>query len=122
MHPNVLQQIRYKANGRQIATAEDLAMLWDVERVIVGDAIWVDADDAATDVWGKIVVVAYTAVGSITRFEPSFGFGYTLSGTPMVEAPYYDRDLNSWLYPVTEEWSNEIVGKDAGYLLTAVIS
>ena len=122
IHEKVLQQIRYKGDGKQIATKEDLAQLWDVKEVVVGDAIYVDADDVTHDVWGKIVVVAYTMVGAVTRYEPSFGYGYTLSGTPMIEAPYFDRNENSWLYPCCEEWSNEIVGKDAGYLIQDVIA
>ena len=122
IHPNVLQQIRYAGEGKQIATAEDLAKLWDVDRVVPGDAIWVDEDGETHDVWGNCVIVAYTMTGSLTRFEPSFGYGYTLTGTPMVEAPYYDRNTNSWLYPACEEWSNEIVGKDAGYLFTSVLA
>ena len=120
-HPDVLQQIRY-AGGKQIANKEDLARLWDVERVVVGDAIYVDEDDTPKDVWGKDVVVAYTAVGSISRYEPSYGYGYNLSGTPMVEQAYYDRDKNSWLYPVCEEWTNEVVGQDAGYLIKNAIA
>ncbi len=120
-HKEVLQQIRYDG-GKQIATRDDLARLWDIERVFVGDAIYVDDDDSPSDVWGKDVVIAYSAVGSISRYEPSYGYGYNLSGTPMVEQAYYDRDKNSWLYPVTEEWTNEVVGKDAGYLIKAAIA
>ena len=121
-HPEVRQQIRYKAGGKQIASKEDLAALWDVESVVVGDAISVDEDDAASDVWGKYVIVAYTAVGALSRAEPTFGYGYTLNGTPLVEQPYWDAKTNSWLYGVCEEWSNEIVGKDAGYLIATAIS
>ena len=120
-HPEVLKQIRY-AGGKQIANKEDLARLWDVARVIVGDAIYVDEDDATQDVWGKDIIIAYTAVGSISRYEPTFGYGYNLAGTPMVEQAYYDRDKNSWLYPVTEEWTNEVVGKDSGYLIKNAIA
>ena len=122
VHEMVLQQIRYAGEGKQIAMKEDLARLWDVQQVVVGDAIYVDADDVAHDVWGNIVVVAFTMVGAVTRFEPSFGYGYTLSGTPMVEAPYFDRNENSWLYPCCEEWTNEIVGPDAGFLIKDVIT
>ena len=121
IHEKILQQIRY-AEGKQIATKDDLAKLWDVEQVVVGDAIWTDDEDATHDVWGNAVIVAYTMVGSLTRFMPSFGYGYTLTGTPMVEAPYYERNPNSWMYPVCEEWSNEIVGQDAGFLITDVVS
>ena len=120
-HASVLEQIRY-AGGKQIANKADLAALWDVERVVVGDAIYVDEHDATVDVWGKSVVVAYSAIGSISRYQPSYGYGYNLAGTPMVEQAYYDRDVNSWLYPVTEEWTNEVVGADAGYLIQNVIA
>ena len=83
---------------------------------IVGDALSVDEDRHSSDVWGRFVVIAYTQTGSLSRYEPTFGYGYTLAGTPLVEQPYWDPKTNSWLYGVCEEWSNEIVGKDAGYL------
>ena len=121
VHAAVLQQIRYDG-GKQIATKDDLAKLWDVDRVVVGDAIWVDDANETHDVWGNVAIVAYTAVGSLTRFLPSFGHGYTLAGTPLVEAPYHERNPNAWMYPVAEEWSNEIVGQDAGYLIKDVVT
>lgn len=120
IHPLVLQQIRY-AGGKQIAEESDLARMWRVQNVVVGDAIWVDDADVAHDVWGNVAIVAYTPIGTLTRYEPSFGHGYTLAGTPLVETPYHERNPNSWLYPVCEEWSNEIVGQDAGYLIRDVI-
>ena len=121
-HDKILENLRWGGERKDHATLEDLASLWNVKQVVVGDAIYVDEDDVAHDVWGNIAVVAYTMVGAVTRFEPSFGFGYTLSGTPMAEAPYYDRNENSWLYPCCEEWSNEIVGMDAGFLIKDVIA
>ena len=121
-HDKVLENLRWGGERKDQATMEDLARLWNVDRVAVGDAIYADEDDETHDVWGNIVVVAYTMVGAVTRFEPSFGYGYTLSGTPMVEAPYYERNENSWIYPCCEEWSNEIVGKDAGFLIKDVVT
>ena len=121
-HDAVLNNLRWGGERKDHATMEDLARLWNVAQVVVGDAIYVDANDETHDVWGNIVCVAYTMVGAVTRFEPSFGYGYTLTGTPMVESPYYDRNTNSWFYPCCEEWSNEIVGKDAGFLIKDVIT
>ena len=120
IHPTVLQQIRY-AEGKQIATKEDLAKLWDIERVAVGEAISVDEKDVASDVWGNHVVLAYTRVGPVSRYEPSFAFGYQLAGTPLVEEPYFERRPHSWFYPVCDEYSQEIVGQDAGYLIRNAI-
>lgn len=121
VHPNVLQQIRYLPEGKQIADAEDLARMWRLEKVVVGDSIYVDEDDVAHDVWGNHVVLAYTRLGSISRAEPSYGYGYGLMGYPIVEQAYLDRDSNTWLYPVADEYEPQIVGADAGYLMRDVI-
>jgi len=120
-HEKILQQIRYGGAAPAVMT-EDLARLWRVQRVVIGDAVWVDEDDVTHDVWTNIVVVAYTAVGSLSRGEPSFGYGYNLRNTPMAEAPYLDRNRYSWIYPCVEEWSNEIVGPDAGFLIKDVLA
>ena len=121
VHPNVLQQIRYLPEGKQIADDADLARLWRLEQVVVGDGIYVDADGDSHDIWGNHVVLAYTRIGSISRFEPSYGYGYGLLGYPTVEQSYLDRDTNSWLYPVADEYEPQIVGADAGYLMRNVI-
>lgn len=121
-HPKIKAEL---SNDRpyKIANLEDLARLWDVERVVSGDGVYIDNnDDSPADIWGKFVAVVYTAVGTFTRALPSFGLGYTLLGTPAAEPPYYDGDTNSWVHPCVEEWSNEVVGKDAGYLYTSVIT
>lgn len=123
-HEEALRSIRYKDadGGKKIANADDLAALWDVGKVVVGDAIWVDEDDNATDVWGKHVVVAYTEIGSVSMYVPSYGYGYQLAGTPFVEEPFFDRDHNSWMYPVCDEYEQQVVGRDAGYLIQNAIS
>ncbi len=121
VHAESLLQIRYKDGGKQLADTSDLAQLWGVANVHVGDSIWVDEDGVTHDTWGNHVVIAYTRIGPVSRYEPSFGYGYQLTGTPLVEEPDFDRDTNSWLYYVCDEYSNEIVGKDAGYLLRDVI-
>lgn len=123
VHEEALRSIRYKDadGGKKIAGKDDLAALWDVDQVVVGDAIYVDEDDAATDVWGNHVVIAFTRVGSVSMYLPSFGYTYQLAGTPLVEEPYFERKKNSWLYPVCDEYSSEIVGKDAGYLIRNAI-
>ena len=98
-----------------------LAKLWNVDEVAVGDAIYTDAADAITDIWGDHVIVAYTAVGPITRAEPSWGLGYQLDGGVSVDMTWYDGTCRSWMYPVHNEYADLIVGKDAGYLITDVL-
>lgn len=123
-HSAALDHIRYKdAEGRKkIATREDIGMMFDIPNVVVGDAIYADENDNTIDVWGNNVVIAYTEIGSTSRYVPSYGYGYQLTGTPLVEEPVFDRDTNSWLYYFCDEYSQEVVGKDAGFLIQDAVA
>ena len=117
-HREVKDSIQYKGgDAKRIASADDIAALWDLPKVVVGDAVYMNDAGATVDIWGNHCILGFTAVGSISRFEPSFAYCYQLLGTPFVEEPWFDRDSNSWLYPICDEYSQEIVGKDAGYLI-----
>lgn len=120
-HPKIIDRMKY--TGRDVATKEMLASLFDVATVEVGDAVY--ADDAGTfsDVWGKDVVLAYTVVGSVAdRGEPSYGYTYQLEGYAIAEEPYLDRSAKSWIYPVTDEVAPVIAGATAGYLITNAVA
>lgn len=120
-HPAIIDRIKY--TGRDVVTVELLASLWDVKKVVVGDAVY--ADDAGTfsDIWGKFVVVAYTETGSLQDMGlPSYGYTYRLRNNPAVELPYQDRNQKSWVYPVTDELSPVIAGALAGYLISAAVA
>jgi len=120
-HPLIIDRIKY--TGRDVVTVELLASLWDVKRVVVGDAVY--ADDAGTfsDIWGKYVVVAYTETGTLQDMGlPSYGYTYRLRNNPAVEMPYQDRNQKSWVYPVTDELSPVIAGALAGYLISAAVA
>jgi hypothetical protein len=121
-HPNVVDRMKY--TGRDVATAEILAALFGVQRVLVGDAIYSnDAGTAFTDVWGKDVVVAYTELGSVADMgAPSYGYTYQLSGYPLAEDPYYDRNTKSWVFPVTRAEAPVLASASAGYLITNAVA
>lgn len=121
-HPKIVDRAKY--TGRDVATAELLASLFGVERVVVGDAIYSnDAGTAFTDVWGKDLVVAYTNLASAQSGGlPSYGYNYQLSGYPMVEEAYYDRNAKSWIYPVTRSEAPVLASAAAGFLLRAVVA
>lgn len=121
-HPKIIDRIKY--TGRDIATAELLAALFGVQRVLVGDAIYSnDAGTAFTDVWGKDVVVAYTELGSVADMgAPSYGYTYQLDGYPLVEEAYYDRNTKSWVFPVTRAEAPVLASASAGYLITGAVN
>jgi hypothetical protein len=121
MHPKVVDRMKY--TGRDVATVEILAGLFGVAKVLVGEAVYTDAAGAMVDVWGKNVVIAYTELGGLAAMgAPTFGYTYRLTGYPMVEAPYYDRNAKSWVYPVTDEVAPVIAGASAGYLISAAVA
>lgn len=121
LHPKIIDRMKY--TGRDVPTAEILAALWGVQNVVVGDAVYADDADAITDVWGKFVVVAFTETASLAAMgTPSYGYTYRLSGYPMVETPYLERNPKSWVYPVTDEVVPVIAGATAGYLISAAVA
>lgn len=120
-HPLIVDRIKY--TGRDSITLDMLATLWDVKRVVVGDAVYEDAAGAIQDVWGKYVVVAYTETGSLQDAGlPSYGYTYRLRGYPVVETPYQDRNAKSWIYPVTDELAPVAASINAGYLISAAVA
>jgi len=120
-HPAIIDRIKY--TGRDSVTVDMLATLWDVKRVVVGDAIYEDASGALQDVWGKFVVVAYTEIGSMADAGlPSYGYTYRLRNYPIVEQPYQDRNAKSWIYPVTDVLQPVAASINAGYLISAAVA
>lgn len=121
-HPKIVDRMKY--TGRDVATAELLASLFGVQRVVVGDAIYSnDTGTAFTDVWGKDVIVAYTNLASAQSGGlPSYGYTYQLSGYPQVEEPYFDRNVKSWLYPVTRSEAPVLAAASAGFLFTNAVA
>ena len=120
-HPAIIDRIKY--TGRDSVTLEMLATLWDVRRVVVGDALYEDASGALQDVWGKFVVVAYTEIGSMADAGlPSYGYTYRLRNYPIVEQPYQDRNAKSWIYPVTDVLQPVAASINAGYLISAAVA
>lgn len=120
-NPQIIERIKY--TGRDVPTAELLAKLFQVERIVVGGAVYADAADAFVDVWGKCAVLAYTDKSGISDMGlPSYGYTYQLGGFPIVEQPYQDRNAKSWIYPVTDEVQPVIAGAEAGYLIKPTVA
>lgn len=121
-HPKIKEQFKYTSSDS--VTTAMLAKYFDIEQVIVGKAVFLDenADDDtdAQDVWGNDAILSFTPRGSNYRI-PSFGYTYRLKGHPLVEKPYDERNRKSWVYPVTEDWSPELTGAEAGFLFQSPV-
>lgn len=120
-HGKLIDRIKY--TSRDSLTLEMLAALWEVKRVVVGDATYLTAAGVQTDVWGKFAVLAYTEIGTLAdNGLPSYGYTYQLRGYPVVEMPYYERNPKSWIYPVSDALQPVIASNIAGYLISAAVA
>lgn len=111
---------RFKYTSKESITAEMLAALWDLDRVVVGKAITFDDKNVSTYLWGSDAILAYVPEHSEGMEEPSYAYTYTMEGNPMAEQPYQDRGAKSWIYPVVYERAPVLCGMSAGYLLQNV--
>lgn len=118
-HPKILERFKYTSSDS--ITAEMLARLFNLRRIVVGEAVYMnEGSDQMVDVWGSSAVLAYVPEQINSRRQPSFGYTYTLEGHPIVEEPYNERNAKSWIYPVTYERVPVLSGIESGFLIRNV--
>lgn len=116
---NVIARLQYNAMVSPDATTITttmLAGLFNVEKVIVGRAIYFNDANVSTDIWGNDAVLAYVPQLSQNIEEPSYGYSYTMQGNPTVEQAYFDNNSKSWVYGVNYERVPVLSGIASGYL------
>lgn len=117
-HPKIKEQFKYTSS--QSVTTEMLAAYFDVQRVIVGKAVWLPEtapdDTPASDVWGDDAILSYVPATGDNFQVPSYGYTYELRGYPQVEVPYFERKNDSWLYPTKSERRTYLTGAEGGFL------
>lgn len=122
-HPKIKDQFKY-VSADSISEAM-LARYFNIDEVLVGKAVYlpdgVADDQPATDIWGNDAILSF-APKAANWMTPSFGYSYRLRGYPMVETPWYDRDVKSWKYPTTQERRPYVVGADAGFLIQSAVA
>lgn len=120
-HPKLLEKTKYTSSDS--VTVELLARYFGVDKVAIGEAVYAASNESAfTDVWGNFAVLAYVPQGGQQSVRvPSYGYTYSLAGHPFVEQTRYDADSKSWINGVTDERSAELVGAEAGFLISSVL-
>jgi hypothetical protein len=122
-NPSVLNRFIYRDRPEDSVTEAMLASLFDIERYMVGKAIWFDDAGVSSDVWGNNIILAYippdilrqstvtyAPQGNISLMRPSYGYTYTMNGNPIIEEPYSDRSCDSWIYPYKYERATVLAG------------
>ncbi|GIX17704.1 MAG: hypothetical protein KatS3mg119_1890 [Rhodothalassiaceae bacterium] len=119
-HPVILDRMKYTT--RDSVTADILAQLFGIQKVLVGEAVY-ESGGQMVDMWGKDVILAYTIPASLAdQGAPTFAYTYRLNDRPLVGGGWLDRDTNSWKYPVHDAFQPLVVGADAGFLAQNVVA
>ena len=117
------QEVRGYLPTSQLGTAtlDQIKTILNIPKIVMGDAIWVDANDVGQDIWGNNAILAYVpslgASGSdVNLAEPAFGWTNVLEGHPFAETPYYENANKSWIYGATFERRANVATNTAGFL------
>lgn len=116
IHPTIRDH--FKHTNASAVSNQMIAEYLDLPLVLSGDAIYDTSDMVTVDVWGNDAILAYVPPESMRNMAlPSYGYTYQLAGQPLVEATAWDNDTKSWGNDVIDEFSAELVGADAGFLI-----
>lgn len=104
-----------------VPTLDQLKKIFEVDEIIVGEAVWKNNAGVGADVWGNNAVLAYVPkiggnTADISLAEPGFGFTNVLEGHPFAETPYYKHELKSWIYGATFERRANVAYNTAAWL------
>jgi hypothetical protein len=121
IHPMVLDKLS-TAKDRTPATVAQLQALFEIERIIEGQAIQ-DVDGTFSDVWGNDVILAYVTPKSMQQMgSQNYGYTYQLRSRPIVEQGYLDRGNNSWMYPVSDASQVIMASADSAYIIKNAVN
>ena len=120
-HPDVLERIKYTQKGK--ITADLLASLFEVDRLLVGNALYDSSNDGGTEslgyIWGKSVALIYA--------EPSPGlkkvsYGYQFQSRGFRTKKWREEGRDGDFFETGEIRDEKVVASDCGYLYTTVVS
>lgn len=121
-HPQIIERIKYSALG--VVTEELLARIFQVEKVLVGEAGKNTANEGQTDalsyVWGKNVIIAYIAprVGLKT-----LTLGVTFEYASREVKRWRDEDREGTYVRVGKDnYVQKLIAETAGYLYRTVVA
>ena len=115
---------RIKVTQTKVASIELLAQVFNIEKIVVGMAAYVDDAGNLNDIWGSNVVLAYvrpTQQGiNDNAIEPSFGYNFRRRDGFFVDR-YTAVGGKIEYVRATDNYQSLIVGADAGYLIQGAI-
>ena len=118
-HPVLLDKIKYTQRG--MIRLEQLRDLFEIDNIVVGEAIVASDAGAFSDVWGDNIVLAYvpSKKTNVERnvMEPAFGYTARRSGGLVVDKHVVEGGKIE-MVRATDNYRPSLVGADAGYLIS----
>lgn len=121
-HPQIIERVKYSQLG--VLTEELLARIFQVQKILVGEAGSNTAVEGQTDsmsyIWGKIAVVAYIAP-QVRLKQVTLGYTFTYS-TRLVKR-WRDEDREGTYVRVgNDNYVQKVVAATAGYLIKNAVA
>jgi hypothetical protein len=128
-HPDIVDRIKY--TGRDVVTPQLLAGLWELDRVLVAQAVVATNVEGETPAYalvhGKHALLCYSepAPGLL---KPSAGYCFAWEGVggypgeTVAVSSFYIQELKVWRYEAEMAFDHKVVAPDLGYLLANVVA
>lgn len=119
-HPQILERVKYSQTG--IVSVDLLKVIFDIEDIRVGKAVYSPDGIVFSDVWLDNVVLAYVpkqALRARTVREPSYGYTLRKEGRPETDT-YSENGGKIEVVRTTDIYEPLLLGPDGGYLIKDV--
>lgn len=117
-HEQLLDRIKYTQKG--VLTKDLMAQVFDVDQVIVGDAIYETDAGVSTDVWGDSMLLFYRRPAATGQQRSVYmpNYGYTVYKLMGQVDKYLGEGGKLEYVRNTANFKTALVGADAGYLIS----
>ena len=121
-HPQIVDRIKYSQLG--VASSELLARVFQLEKVLVGEAGQNTANEGQTDVlayvWGKNAIVAYVTPSAGLK-KVSLGYTFTYAARQVKRWRDEDRE-GTYVRIGQDNYVQQLIAAAAGYLIAAAVA
>lgn len=120
-HPGIKELIKYAREA--VLTIDDLKKIFDVERIEVGKAVYVEEVDenghgTNIDIWQDCAILTYTPTSAVQSVnQPAFGYTLRYKGKPVGDS-YMNQNGKVKYVRATDIRQVKVVGNESGFLIT----
>lgn len=118
-----LDSIKYSGAVNEAALRNAIAAYFDVQKVLIADAIENTAKEGQTDaldyVWSDNCILAYVSPNAAIE-TPSAGYELALTGARFVDE-WYEQEIKSTMVRANDFYDNKVVDPYAMYVITNTI-